>query len=68
VPSQRNKQLKADKLLDIPKISSYKYLGLEIDQDLKFREELKRRKQIHKDLKKNKCIFKSHKLNDQARY
>jgi hypothetical protein len=31
VPSQRNKQIKADKLLNIPKVSSYKYLGLEID-------------------------------------
>ena len=46
------KQLKGEKLLDIPKVTSYKYLGIEIDQDLKFTEELKRRKKIKKDLKK----------------
>jgi hypothetical protein len=52
VPNQMTKQLKGEKLLDIPKVTSYKYLGIEIDQDLKFTEELKRRKKIKKDLKK----------------
>ena len=68
VPSQRNKQLGGNRLFSIPKVSSYKYLGIEIDQDLKFTEELKRRKQIKKDLKKKQWIFMSAKLNDQARY
>jgi hypothetical protein len=49
-------------------VKTYKYLGLEIDQDLQFKEELIRRKKIEADGKKKQWIFSNPKLSDQARY
>ena len=46
VPDNRFKRKQTNTIYDIPAVRSYKYLGLEIDATLKFKEEIQKRKKL----------------------
>ena len=68
VPSNRYKKADAKSFYSVPAVSTYKYLGLEIDACLRFDTELQKRQRLNKDLRKKEWIFRSARISQQQKY
>ena len=68
MPANSHRRQEAEEFYKVPGVGCYKYLGLEIDARLKFREEIEKRRLLKKELKKKEWIFRSSKLTQQCKY
>ena len=57
-----------DNILGIPKVREYKYLGVLIDEQLRFKSELKHKKQMEQNLQRAKWILSAKHLDEASSY